>query len=95
MKLKSFQKIRKLSTLLKIEVQDMKTQKQIITAFPNYFICRKTCRVFNFSTNKPLKPSKRKGSNEKFYKLYRDGVSTTLSLWQILILIFDRKYTKV
>lgn len=93
MKYKLLIEIKKLSDQLKIKGGEMKTRKHLIPKFPNYHLCISTFKIININTGKALKPSKRKGSSEKFYKLYVNGVSTTLSLWQIILLIFDFRMT--
>lgn len=70
----------------------MMSARMIIKKFPNYALCTHTFKVVNITTNKALKPQVRKGSKAKFFKLYDNGVPVTISLFNILQLIFNPKF---
>lgn len=61
---------------------------RVIPNFNNYEINLQKMKIINRKTKKTLKPRKI-SKNRIFYRLYDNGVSQQLSLFQILRLIFN------
>lgn len=61
---------------------------RVIPNFNNYEINLQKMKITNRKTKKTLKPRKI-SKNRIFYRLYDNGVSQQLSLFQILRLIFN------
>lgn len=62
----------------------------LIPNFENYVIDTKRIIVKNLNTNVEVKPLKT--SIIKKYKLSKNGIAEYLTLWEILLMIFDKNF---
>lgn len=69
---------------------DLEKSHFIIPGFDNYVIDTKKIIIKNLNSNIEIKPLKT--SNIKKYKLFKNGSNYYLTLWDILLMIFDNNF---